>query len=156
MAVPLEYIYLIYTIILAMILVVVVPKEMIRQLAVYAIIFGALTNIILVIIATQLLDLGGHLNFMPFGVAGIPFFPPIAWTVYFIMFMYFLPEQKPWNYVFTLTASLYAVFFANVLVNIELFYSNYGRFIVPLLLYGSWHFTVMLVYQRFFLHKSVY
>lgn len=156
MTIPHAYIYLIYTVILAVVMVVVVPREKIHELAVYSVIFGALANIILIVVATHLLDLGGHLNYEPFGVMGVSFFPPIAWTVYYIMFLYFLPEKRPWDYVFTFTATIYSVFFANVLNNLGIFYSNYDLFIVPLIIYGLWHFTVLWVYRNHFQHKSLY
>ncbi len=131
---PLYVIYPIYTMILGLIMLAIVPKEKIKALAFSAILFGAIGNIFVILISSTL-NIAKHINYEPFGALGLSFFPPIAWTAFFILYLHFLPEKKPWIYIFVLSSALYSTFFANILINLGVFASYYGRFIVPFIIY---------------------
>lgn len=153
---PLHFIYPIYTAILAIIMFAVVPREDIKALSIYALMFGAIANIVLIIVAGNLLKWGGHINYGPFGMFGVSFFPPIAWTAFFIMYLYILPHQKPWYYLFTISSAIYSTFFANVLIKLGIFETNIGNLIIPFFIYLSWHSLVTWLYLSYFRKKSVY
>ncbi|WP_366924056.1 hypothetical protein MFMK1_000997 [Metallumcola ferriviriculae] len=149
MSLPLYWIYPLYTGILAIALVALVPKSQIRKLAYYAIILGGMADALLILVVTHVVGAGGYLNYLPFGFTVMPFFPPIAWVAYFIMFLHFLPDKQPWIYIYIASSALYSMLFSNVLLNLGIFTWNYGRLIVPLLIYFPWQFTAAWIYQRY-------
>jgi len=147
---PEHFIYPIYTSILALIAVTLVPRQELKRLALPGILFGAVADIFYIKLI-GLIKMGEYINYKYFGAFGIPFFPPVAWTVYFIMFLYLLPREKPWVYIFPAIASCYSIYFSNILQALGIFKWNYGNPILPLILiYATWHFGVTWVYLRIF------
>lgn len=145
---PLHYTYPIYTAILAAMLLALVPRPQIKRLVIYGIAFGALSNVAVVLLAFNGLQLGGHINYGPLGVFGIPFFPPVAWSVWFILYFHFLPKRLFWRIIYRLAAISYAVFFSNILVNYNVFQWNYGRVLIPFLIFGTWLTLATWAYMR--------
>ncbi|MGM0370717.1 MAG: hypothetical protein ACQEP9_09855, partial [Bacillota bacterium] len=113
-------------------------RKNIRKLAIYGLLFGALGDISAILIFGHLLKLGGYLNYGPLGFFNIPFFPPIAWTIWFILYFYFLPDRKILKYIYITTAALYATIFSNVLANLNIFKWNYSKIILPFFIYITW------------------
>lgn len=142
------YIYPIYTFSLIIIAYALVPRVEIRRLIFFGIIFGTVFDISIIVLGSKILEIFNYINYGPFEYMGIPFFPPIAWAAYFIIFLYHLPEEKPWNYLFVFTAAGYSTLFSNVLRNLGLFQWNYGTLIIPFLIYFSWHLTITWVYYK--------
>lgn len=105
-----------YTAILALTLITTVPKNEIRRLAVYGIIFGAISDII-ALTTGKLFGLFEYVNFAPLGYWVIPFFSPIAWAIYFVMYFYFMPKHKPLMYIYAASGIGYGTFFAQLLFN---------------------------------------
>lgn len=151
---PNHFIYPIYTGLLVLLLFALVPKKEIRRLSVYAIIFGGLMDVLL-IISTRILGMGGFVNFEPFGAFGIPLFPPIAWVAYFIMFFYILPRNKPWKYIFPLVAGSFSFFFSNVLMELGIIrWNDRLPILILLLIYIGWEFSVAWVYLKLIKEKK--
>ncbi len=134
---PLYFIYPIYTAFLMLIVLAVVPRKQIKKLALYGITLGAVPDLIILILL-DLIDVGGYINFGPFGFMGIPFFPLLAWVVFFILFFYFLPKERLWSYIYVFLAAGYSTMFSNVLENLGIFQWNYGGLVVPYIIYLSW------------------
>ena len=135
---PKYFIYPIYTLVLFLIVLAVVPRKKIQTFSFYAIFFGAIVEIALIFLLTKVIGVGGYKNFGPFGFLGVPFFPPIAWVAFFILFLYFLPKKRPWNYIYIFAAAGYGVLFSNVLKNLGIFSWNMGEIVIPYILYLSW------------------
>jgi hypothetical protein len=146
------YVYPIYTGILALIFVVLVPRNDIKHLLIYAITFGGVTNVALIGLVGKLLGVGGHINYGAFGAFGIPFFPPLAWTIWFVIFFYFLPNGLLWIVIYVLTAASTSVLFANVLVNLHVLKFNYGLILVPFLTYVLWFSLVTWAFKHLTRH----
>jgi len=145
-----HFIYPIYTSILVLITVILVPRQEIKRLAMYGIFFGAVTDIFFIKFI-GLIGMGEYLNFKYFGAFGIPFFPPIAWTAYFITFLYLLPRKKPWIYLFPAIASCYSTYFSNILQSLGILKWNYGNPILPfILIYAPWHIGVTWAFIKIF------
>lgn len=134
---PLYLIFPIYTAILMLLVLAVVPRDQIKKLSLFAIIFGACTDFV-VIVVIAILGIGEYINIGPFGFMGIPFFPLMAWTAFFVLYFYFFPEKTPWNYIYVLAAAGYSTMFSNVLENLGVFRWNYGNLVVPYLIYLAW------------------
>lgn len=130
-------IYPLYTSLLAIAAILLVPRQEIRRLVIYALIFGALIDVILIIVIRFPAK---YINYGPLGFMDIPFFPPMAWTIYFIIYFYFLPSESVLRFVYAFTAAFYSVIFSNVLMNLGIFQWNLGRvYVVPIILYSLWH-----------------
>lgn len=130
-------IYLIYTSILAIVLVLLVPKETIKKSAMLGIICGAIGDVV-VILLLGLLNIGEYLNYGPFHLEIIPFFPPFAWTIWYILYFYFLPDQKYLRYIYVFSAASYSTMFSNVLAHLGIFKWNYSNVILPFIIYLTW------------------
>lgn len=133
---PKYFIPLIYTGIFAIILVVAVPKQDIRRLAIYGIIFGAVVDVFTITLG-NITGLYGYINYGPFGFMGIPFFPPISWTIFFMLYFYFLPEQRPLLYVYVASAIFYSILFANLIMNLGIFTLSH-RWLPSLIVFSIW------------------
>lgn len=145
---PKQFIYPIYTSIIAFITFALVPRKEIRRLAMYGIFFGAVTDVFFILLV-GIIGMGKYINYKYFGAFGIPLFPPIAWTAYFILYLYILPKNKPWNYLFPAIASGYSVFLSNILQAMGILKWNYGNPLLPLLIiYAPWHYAVTWAYFR--------
>ena len=145
---PKFFIYPIYTLALFLIVLAVVPIKKIQTLSFYAIFFGAIVEIALIFLLTKVIGVGGYKNFGPFGFLGVPFFTPIAWVAFFILFLYFLPKKRPWNYIYIFAAAGYSVLFSNVLKNLGIFSWNMGELVIPYILYLSWFSFFTWVYYK--------
>jgi hypothetical protein len=110
--------------------------------------FGGVFDVAIIALVSKLLGVGGHINHGPFGAFGLPFFPPFAWTIWFLMFFYFMPEKLVQIVFFVLTAAAASVMFSNVLVNLGIFTWNYGKVIVPFIIYGVWFSLSASGYKR--------
>lgn len=137
-------IYPLYTGLLAVITYLLVPRRIIKLLLFNAIIFGAVADFIILLIL-YLFGLGGYINYGPLGFRGIPFFPLLAWSCYFILYLYFLPKK---GYLFAFIAAAYSTLFSNVLQNIGIFKWTNSRIIIPFILYLIWHVVVTWVYRH--------
>lgn len=131
-----HFIPLIYTGIFGAILVTTVPKKEIRYLAIYGIIFGAILDV-LAIIFGRITGLYGYINYGPLGMMGLHFFAPISWTLFYMLYFYFLPKRKPLMYVYVASAIFYSIFFANLIVNLGIFNLTH-RLLDPLIAFSIW------------------
>ncbi len=93
----------------------------------------------LIVLFLRLTGLFEYINYGPFGFLGIPFFPLIAWTSYFLLYFYFLPSNKQWMYFYVLVASLFSLMFSNVLENLGIIIWHHGRILIPFITYFVWH-----------------
>jgi hypothetical protein len=144
---PSYLVYLVYTAILGITLVALVPKKDIKRLFFCGVVLGGMYNVFWAAFA-KAFGLGGFINFGPFGFLGIPFFPPIAWSAYFIMYFYFLPKKGVVPYILGAIVPIYNVFFANVLQHLNIFKWNKSP-VLLLLLYITWHITATWGYFKF-------
>lgn len=103
---PKHLIYLIYTFFFGAILVVLVPRQDIRHLSIYGIIFGGIMDVIILIFG-NITGLYGWINYGPFGFMGIPIFFNFMGYILYNVFL-FLTEKKTiklcihccWNHFF--------------------------------------------------------
>jgi hypothetical protein len=143
---PNYWIYLIYTVTLALIMIAVVPREVIRRLAMPALMAGGISDIGLVLLLNAI-HAGHYKDFGPFGFLEIPFFPPIAWTIFYIIYLYFLPIRSSLVYLYALVAAGYSILFANVLVNLGILWFSH-RVLVPVLIYPLWFLLITYFYLK--------
>lgn len=133
---PKYYIYLIYTTIFALILLATVPKNEIQRLSIYGIIFGGMMDILMLIFG-KVTGLFAWINYGPFGFMGIPIFSNVSWAIFFIMYFYFLPKQKPFNYIFAGAGVLFSILYTNLVIDLGIF-KSYNRTWLPLIAFVGW------------------
>lgn len=141
------FIYPIYTIVLAAIVRLLIPLSEIKRLFIFGIAYGALVDGIIILIY-KVLGLVEYINYGPFGFLGIPFFPLIAWTCYFLLYFYFLPVGKLWIYLYVAVASLYSFLFSNILQNLNILHWNHGRILIPIMTYFLWNCFATLSFLK--------
>ncbi|HBR29897.1 MAG TPA: hypothetical protein DD734_09680 [Firmicutes bacterium] len=148
-AYPLFLIYPLYTGVLVLLALALIPKKDLRTLFHWGVLYGGVLDVVIFLLITDLFGIGGYKNYGPFSYLGIPFFPPLAWTSYFILYLYLLPSTKPWNYIFTVTTAVYNMIFSNVLMNLGIYEWTFSRLILPFFLYLLWNLLVTWTYQKF-------
>jgi len=109
-----KFIPMVYTFIFALIMFAVVPRAEIRRLSIYAIIFGAIFDVIAATIG-YLTGKFGYIDYQEFGVMALHFFAPISWAIYYILYFYFLPEKNIYRYIYVLSGIFYSVMFSQVI-----------------------------------------
>jgi hypothetical protein len=127
--------------------VAVVPRKDIHRLSIYGILFGAIGDVF-VIISGKVFGLFEYVNYEPFGLMGIPFFAPISWTIYFILYFYFMPKERPFIYIYVISAIGYSILFGNLLVNLGLMIYHYNRLILPLITFSFWFVLITWGYLK--------
>ena len=72
---PLYLVYPLYTGILGLVMLAVVPRERIRELVPYALVFGAVLDFLINLVLGNYFNALSYINYGPYGFLGIPFFP---------------------------------------------------------------------------------
>ncbi len=122
---PAKAIPFLYAAIFGVILVNVVPKKDLHRLFIYGLIFGGILDIIFVGFA-NLIGEFQYINYEPFGLMGIHFMAPISWTIYFMIYFYFLPEKKLYRVIYTLAGILYSMVFCQMITKLGVLKLTHG------------------------------
>lgn len=77
----------------------------------------------------------------------IPFFPPISWAIFFILYFYFLPERKPFLYIYVAAAVFYSILFSNLIINLGIFSINH-KWLIALVTFTLWFSAVTWAFRR--------
>jgi len=133
---PKYFIYPIYTVMFALILLANVPKKDIQRLSIYGIIFGGMMDA-LVHIFGYVTGLFSWINYGPFGFIGVHIFADVTWSIFFILYFYFLPLQKPLNYVFAGGGIFFSLMYYNMVIDLGILKSA-SRIWLPLLGFVVW------------------
>lgn len=144
---PKQFIPMIYTFIFAIALFAAVPRSEIRRLSIYGVIFGAIGDP-LVIMLGKFSKTFEYIHYEPFGLMGIPFFAPLSWSLFFILYFYFLPKYKPLVYIYVLAGIGYSILFGNLLVSFGIMQYHYNRIILPLIVFSLWFSIVTWGYYK--------
>lgn len=144
---PKYFLYLLLLSIFIIIMVLAMPKKDIIRLSIYGIMFGGLMDILMLTFG-QITGLYEWINFGPLGYKYIPLPAPITWGVFFIIYFYFLPKQKPFNYIYVLASILFSSIYINMVTNLGIFKCRYSPFIVGLFAFTFWFSLVTWGYYR--------
>lgn len=118
--------------------VVVIPRQVYKKFLIYGLIFGAILDVIFIIILGPILHLVKYIDMGPFSIFGIfSFWTPVAWMFAFMLFFYFLPVRKEFLYPYTVSFALFGYMVGLVLQGLGLFmYVGNYLYIAPLVLTG--------------------
>lgn len=142
------WIYPIYTSILAIILISLVPRSVIKELAFYSILLGGVIDFFILETFSFIIKTIAYINYFPFGAGRTAFFPPIAWTIWFIMFFYLLPKNKFLRYIYIAIAAAYSTLFLNVLINLNIISWKYNKILFPLIIYIVWFSAAIWIKKK--------
>lgn len=133
---PKYFIYPIYTTIFALILIANVPKTEIRRLSIYGIIFGGMMDAV-VHFSGYVTGLFAWINYGPFGYLGVHIFANVSWSIFFILYFYFLPNIRPFNYLFVCAGIFFSTLYYNLVIDLGILYSQ-SRIMLPLVGFAVW------------------
>jgi hypothetical protein len=150
--IPVKYIPFLYTSIFALILIKVVPKAEIRRLFIYGLIFGGVFDILVVTIG-NLIDEFGYIQYEEFGLMGIHFMAPISWTIFFMIYFYFLPHKKLYICLYTLMGIIYSVLFCQMVTKLGVLFLAHGLIssIIPFIIWfpiATWGYLKLQQYSK--------
>ncbi len=118
--------------ILAVFLLVTVPRDVMRTLLPYGVVLGGLVDVVCHLLFGNLLKVFSYTNVGVFDVGGgLLIFAPLAWTLVIVFYLYFWPvDNRHLGYFYGLAWSLLATAFGQVILNAELF--SYTSWFYPL------------------------
>lgn len=145
---PIKFIPLIYTIMFTLIMIAVVPRAEIRRLSIYGIVFGAMADGVLVIFA-NLTGSFRYINYEEMGLFGIHFFAPISWALFYILYFYFLPKRRVYQYLYTFSGIFYSMMFCQMITKLGVLKLSHGIIdsIVPFVIWfpvATWGYLKLL------------
>lgn len=117
---PIQWGYIIFAALIFLFLVVFVPRQQIKKLFWFSLMWGPTVDVLLVW-TTKVLSLYQYTYLKPFEFFGAPIFNALAWSPAIILFLYFLPEQKE-RYIIP----IYIGLFSMVGVFIGAYYTEFG------------------------------
>lgn len=112
------------------------PKNEIRRLFIYGLIFGGIFDIVVVGIASLIGEFK-YIDYEQFGLMGIHFMAPISWTIFFIIYFYLLPNKKIYIYLYVIMGIFYSVLFCQMITKLGVLMLVHGIFdsIIPFLIW---------------------
>ncbi len=139
--------YPVYFVIVFSLTLIFIPKKEYKEYLIYGFINGGLTDMIVVGIFANLLHFMWFKNGGIFLVMGEFFLSPPCWTLTMMLFLYFLPERRPFLYLYILTFTLYSFGYGLMVHNCGLydfklwFYYGLSPFIfLAWWSFGAWFF----------------
>jgi len=117
-----------------------IPRKLYKKYFIYGLITGAAGDF-LVALLLESVNLIEYKNAGVFTVLGLNFWAPISWMFVHMIFLYFLPQRRPFLYIYILSFAMFSRVFSNILSNLNLFEFRgvwpYASFFVFLFWYGG-------------------
>ncbi len=113
---------------------VAIPREVYKKFFLYGFIFGAIGDVVSILVFGQGIGLFKYSNFGPFSIFGLfSFWTPIAWMFAFMLFFYFLPRRRLFLYPYVVGFALFGYMVGLVLEGFGVFrYIGFWRIGAPL------------------------
>ncbi len=128
-------------------LLTLVPRQKIKQLFWFGLIWGSGVDLALILLFRSL-KLYAYVNAAPLDFYGSPILLNLAWTAAIILYIYFMPQRPEW-YVFPLylitfgiIGTLIGVFLYNAGLIEEIHWNELWRFLffIPWFYGAAWHY----------------
>lgn len=134
---------------LAIVSFVLIPRRLYKKYFLYALFLGAGGNVLIILIAQNLLHLFSYKNLELFSVFGVPFLAPIAFLLVHMMFLHFLPVRRLFLYPYLGAFIAITLAFGIVLQNIGVFiFTKTWLFLAPIV-YLVWYGTEAWVFRKY-------
>jgi len=127
----------------------VIPKHEFKKYLLYGFVFGAIGDVILVLISGPVLNLSRYHNTGFFSVYGVfSFWTPISWMFAFMLFFYFLPVRIVFLIPYIIGFAIFGYMVGLVLSNLGLYeYVGIYKYFAPLT-FIAWFSVAAYVYFR--------
>jgi hypothetical protein len=132
---PIQFGYIIFALLMFLLQVSLVPREKVRKLFWFSLIWGSMTDLFLVWII-RALQLYQYNYLEPFGFLGAPILNSLAWSPALILFIHLLPQRQE-GYVIP----LYIGAFSMVGVFVGAFYTEFGL-VTNIHFHYGWRFPI--------------
>ena len=104
-------------------LILTVPRQALRSLLPYGIVFGGLLDFLLNVVLGDLFKIFAFQNTGCFDASGHLLFAPLAWTLLIVFYFYFWPkDNRNLGYLYSFAWALLATGFSQVITEVELFH----------------------------------
>lgn len=129
--------------------IVAIPRKQYKKFLLYSFIFGALLDIITILVLGQGLSLFRYSNFGPFSIYGwFSFWTPIAWMFAFMLFFYFLPRRRLFLFPYVVGFAMFGYMVGLVLEGFGTFqYIGFWRYAAPFF-FTFWFSVSAWTYMR--------
>ena len=122
-------------VILAVFLLITVPRDEFRLLVPYGVVLGGLVDFLFDRLFSSLFHVFSYTNLGMFGVSGQLLLAPLAWTLIIVFYLYFWPRDHRYlGYFYILAWSLLATGYSQVVLQLEMFSYLPWYYPLPMLL----------------------
>jgi hypothetical protein len=148
---PIQVGYIVFALLMYITMVILVPREKIRKLFWFSLLWGPTVDISLVWIFSAL-HLYKYQYLKPFDFLGAPIWNALAWIPAIVLFLYFLPDRKE-RYVIW----LYIATFSMVGVFVGAYYTEFGlvqdihfHYVLRFPVWYLWFLAVLWHYRKLY------
>lgn len=110
-----------YILIALVIVLITIPKRDFKEYFIYGVLFGGLGDVVVVGLFQNLLNVIWFKNSGIFNALGQNLLSPLSWTLTVMIFLYFLPQQKLFRYIYVLGFAVFSVGYGYLVHNVGLF-----------------------------------
>lgn len=135
--------------VLFILMVFLIPRSDLRYYLPYGIVLGGLMDVVLTWLFQDIFKVIKFTNLGMFHCSGQTVFSPLGWTLVITLYLYLWPKSGGLKYAYTVTWSVLAVAFGQLLANVGLFQYVPWFYPIPLffVLLGQFVFAVW-IFQR--------
>ena len=110
-----------YLLIAFIVVLIYVPKKDFKEYFIYGLILGGLGDVLVVGLFQNLLQIIWFKDAGIFNVLGQNLLSPPSWILTVIIYLHFLPQRRPFLYIYILTFALFSVGYGYLVHNVGLF-----------------------------------
>jgi len=126
-----DLIYPIFVLIVLGFSLIMIPRDLFKEYFMYGFLIGGLGDVISVTVFQNMLGLIQFENQGIFNVLGHHALSPIGWTLAIMLFLFFLPQRKPFLIAYVVSWAFMAVGFGYIVHNVGLFYFKSWFYPIP-------------------------
>ncbi|WP_459929558.1 hypothetical protein [Desulfosporosinus burensis] len=150
------FFYPVYLLIAFIVILIYVPKKDFKEYFIYGLILGGLGDVLVVGLFQNLLHIIWFTNAGVFDILGQNLLSPPSWIFTVIIYLRFLPQRRPFLYLYILTFALFSVGYGYLVHNVGLF--DFKSWFYPLFAYFTflcwWIFITWLFIRTSSLAKK--
>jgi hypothetical protein len=148
---PIQLGYIIFAALVFIFQSVFVPREQIRKLFWFSLLWGPTVDVLLVLII-KVLNLYQYTYLKPFDFLGTPILNSLAWSPAIILFIHFLPEQKE-RYIVPVYIGLFSmvgVFVGAYYTELGLVHETHFHYVLRFPIWYLWFSATFWHYHRLY------
>lgn len=113
--------YPVYLVLAVILSIIFIPQKHYKEFFIYGFLIGALGDFLVVALFQNVLHIIWFKNAGIFNVLGQNLLSPCCWTVTVMLFLRFLPDRRPFLYLYILTFAGFSVCYGILVKNVNLF-----------------------------------